>query len=270
MFIGAAGRRPHRGVMQLISRTRPAGRLGPLVSGTLLGASLVATGFVLAFMTVGTPFVARLVPASRIGSTQGGISMIVWALALIAGAALAAAGANRLAATIASVRTRTARLSPVLRMMRTLPDEVVVATDVVPNGGRPIPELVVGPFGVAVVHEMSQSGSIRRVGESWETRTSDGWLPAETPLDGVVRDAERIRHWLAHGDLDFVVRVYAALVTSDLSIARSAGCAVLSADQIPAWIAALPRQRSFTAGRRHHLLARVREAVAPGSVRGDW
>jgi hypothetical protein len=270
MLIGAAGRRPHRKVMQLISQTRPVGRLGPLVGGTLLGAGLVATGLVLAFMTIGTPFVARLVPASRIGSTQFGITIVVWALALVAGAALAASGTNRLAATIASVRTRTRRLTPVLRIMQTLPDEVVVATDALSSTGRPIPELVVGPFGVAVVHEMGPSGSIRRVGESWEARTSDGWMPAETPLDRVARDAERIRHWLANGDLDFVVRVYAALVTSDPSIVRSAGCAVITVDQIPAWIAALPRQRSFTAGRRHHLLARVREDVAPGTGRGDW
>jgi hypothetical protein len=255
--------------MHLISQTRPAGRLGPLVGGTLLGASLVATGLGLAFMTVGTPFVARLVPASRIGSTPGGISLIVWALALVAGAALAAAGTNRLAATIVSVRAGTTRRSSVLRMMSALPEEVVVATDVTPSGGRPIPELVIGPFGVAVVHEMSSSASIRRVGQSWEARTSDGWGPAETPLDGAVRDAERIRHWLAHGDLDFVVRVYAALVTNDPTIARSTGCAVITADQIPAWITALPRQRSFTAGRRHHLLARLREAVPPGTGRGD-
>ena len=270
MIIGVVGRRPHRSVMQLISAPRSAGRFGPIVGGTLVGASLVATGLGLAFLTIGTPFVSRLVPASRVGSTQLGIAMIVWSLALIAGAALAAAGTNRLAATVASVRRRAAPRSPVLRMIDTLPDEVVVAIDVVPNDGRPIPELVIGPFGVAVVHEMDPREATRRVGTSWEAKTPEGWVAAEAPLDRVARDAERIRHWLAHGDLDFVVRVYAALVTTDASIPRSAGCAVITPDQIPSWIEALPRQRSFTAGRRHHLLARVRQAVAPGASRGDW
>ena len=37
-------------------------------------------------------------------------------------------------------------------------------------------------------------------------------------------------------------------------------CAVISEDQIPDWLAALPRQRSFSAGRRNHLLSRVRAA----------
>jgi hypothetical protein len=42
---------------------------------------------------------------------------------------------------------------------------------------------------------------------------------------------------------------------------------VITADQIPAWIEALPTQRSFSAGRRHHLLARVRGTVAPAARR---
>jgi len=57
-----------------------------------------------------------------------------------------------------------------------------------------------------------------------------------------------------------VVRVYAALVTTDTAIPRSGLCAVITEDQIPAWLAALPRQRSFSAARRNHLLTRVRAA----------
>jgi hypothetical protein len=82
----------------------------------------------------------------------------------------------------------------------------------------------------------------------------------------VARDAERIRHWLVNGDLDYVVRVYAALVTTDATISRSPLCAVINEDQIPAWLAALPRQRSFSAGRQNHLLSRVR---AVGAAAGE-
>ena len=253
--------------MQLISPTRPARRIGPLVGSTLLGAGLVATGLGLAYMAIETPLVSRLVPAAYPGSSGLGVSMLAWLCAVVAAAALAVAGTNHLAAMVASVRARAARRSPMIRMMQGLPDEVVVATDLVPNEGRPIPEVAIGPFGIAVVHEMGSSDSIRRVGRSWETRTMDGWAPTEFPLDTVARDAERVRHWLADGDLDYVVRVYAALVTDDLSIPRSALCAVITAEQIPAWIEALPRQRSLSAGRRHHLLARVREAAAASAVR---
>lgn len=247
--------------MQVISAPRPARRLGSVVGGTLLGASLVATGFGLVFLAIETPLVSRLVPTSGAGSPQLAIAMLVWTLALIAGAALSVAGTNRLAATVAAVRARAARHSPVVRMAQSLPDGVAVATDVVPDDGRPIPEMVVGPFGVAVVHELGPREAIRRVGQSWEARTADGWVPTEYPLDRVGRDAERVRHWLTHDDLDFVVRVYAALVTTDTSIPRSPLCAVITADQIPAWIEALPSQRSFSAGRRDQLLARVRAAV---------
>ena len=50
-------------------------------------------------------------------------------------------------------------------MLSSLPEDVMVATDVMPNDGRPIPELVVGPFGVAVVHELGPREAIRRVGQ---------------------------------------------------------------------------------------------------------
>jgi hypothetical protein len=153
------------------------------------------------------------------------------------------------------------------RMIGSLPDDLVVATQLVPGEGRPIPVLIVGSFGVAVMHEMGGPESTRRVGQSRETRTSGSRAPTEYPLDGLARDAERVRRWLANGDLDFVVRVYAALVTDESSIARSPVCAVISADQIPAWIEALPKQRSFSAGRRHHLLARLRGTVAPRASR---
>lgn len=256
--------------MQLISPPRSDRHLGQLVGGTLLGAGLVAAGLGLAFLVIDTPLVSRLVPAGRPGSSQLTIAMLIWSLALVVGAALLVAGTNRLAVTIASVRSRTPRHSPVVRAMRALPDDVVVATGVVPHDGRPIPELVIGPFGVAVVHEMWARDRIRHLGSSWEAWTGNGWAPTESPLDRVVRDTERVRRWLTHGDLDFVVRVYAALVAPDTSIPRSPLCAVITADQIPAWIAALPRQRSLSAGRRHHLLARVREAVVEAAPRRGW
>ena len=255
--------------MHMASPSTSHRHLARIVSDTLLGATLVAVGLTFAFMVVATPLVASLVPGSR-GGNQVTIAMLVWALSLIAGGALLVAGTNLVAATLASVRSHARHLSPVLRAMAQLSPEVVVATGIVPHDERPIPELVIGPFGVAVVHALESSDSIRQVGVSWEAHTREGWRPTEHPIDRVARDAERVRHWLTNGDLDFVVRVYAALVTSDLTLARSPLCAVITPEQIPAWIAALPRQRSLSAGRRHHLLARVREAVATAETRPTW
>jgi hypothetical protein len=249
--------------MHSIPHPTPDRHLGRLVWGTLAGACLVAAGLSLAFLVIGTPLVAQLVPASRSGSSLSS-AMLVSVLAVAAGTALLLAGTNRLALEVASVRQRRASRSAVTRAMGVLSDEIVVAAGVVPPDGRRIPELVIGPFGVAVVHELEGRDRLRQVGQGWEIRTRDGWVPTEGPLEATARDAERLRHWLANGDLDYVVRVYAALVTADTTIARSPLCAVITEDQIPAWLAALPRQRSFNAGRRSHLLSRVR-AAGPGA-----
>ena len=253
--------------MQSIPHPASDHHLGRLVWGTLAGACLVAAGLSLAFLAIGTPLVTQLVPGGRAGSGQLTSAMIVWGLALAAGAALLVAGTNRLALAVASVRERRASRSVMTRAMGDLPDEIVVAAGVVPPDGRPIPELVIGPFGVAIVHELEGRDRLRQVGQGWEIRTRDGWVPTEGPLEAVARDAERVRHWLVNGDLDYVVRVYAALVTTDTTIPRSPLCAVITEDQIPAWLAALPRQRSFSAGRRNHLLTRVRAVgAAPGEA----
>ncbi len=253
--------------MQSIPRSGPDGHVGRLVWGTLAGSCLVAVGLGLAFLVIETPLVDRLMPDSTTGSSHVTSAMLVWALSLAAGAALLVSGTNRLAATVASVRQRAAGRSPVMRVIGRLPEDIVVAAAVVASDGRPIPELVIGPFGVAIVHDMEGRDRLRQAGQGWEAHTRDGWVPAQAPLDAIARDAERVRFWLTHGDLDFVVRVYAALVTPDTTIPRSPLCAVIRDDQIPAWLAALPRQRSFSAGRRHRLLTRIRETGASQAPR---
>lgn len=255
--------------MQSVTPLRPRRHLGSLVGGTIIGAGLVAAGLGLTFLIIDTSLVARLVPVSRTGSSGMTIALMIWALAIIAGAGLAISGTKRLASTVAAVRAGSQHRSPMVRALSTLPDDVIVETQVVLQGGRPIPELVIGAFGVAVVHELGGHRVLRRVGQSWETRTRDGWLPAEHPLDGVERDAERVRHWITLSDLGFVVRVHAALVTVDASMLRSPLCAVITEDQIPDWIAALPRQRTLSAGRREYLQARFRASVIE-DARRDW
>jgi hypothetical protein len=248
--------------MQTISASRSTQRLGSIVGRTLFGAMLVAAGLGFALVVIETPLVPRLVPSAGSGSTGLAVAVFVWVLALVAGAGLSIAGANRLAATVATVRTGSPGRPPVTRMLSRLGGEVVVTTGVVPDSGRPVPELVVGPFGVVVVHELGPRVIVRPTGYSWERRTPKGWVPIESPVDRVTRDADRVRHWLTNGDLEFVVRVYAVLVTADPSIPRSSHCAVIGEDQIPAWFEALPGQRSLTAGRRDRLLDRIRESTA--------
>lgn len=256
--------------MQLVSPARPTQQLGALVGGTLSGSLLAAAGLVMAYMTVATPLVDRLLPVTRSGSSHVAFAMGIWSFALIAGGALLVSGTSRLALTVARIRAPGPARTPVARMLAALPPDVVVVTGVVPVDGRPIPELVVGPFGVAVVHPMPPPDRVRRVGDSWELRTNEGWAPTEHPLDRAGRDADRVRHWLTNRDLEFVVRVYAAIVAPDTSLPRSPACAVITADQIPAWLQALPAQRGLTPGRRNRLVTLVRSAVTTGEGRIGW
>jgi hypothetical protein len=250
--------------MQTVSATRSTQRLASIAGRTLLGATLVAVGLGFALLVIETPLVPRLVPSAGSGSSGLTVAVFVWVLALVAGAALSIAGTNRLAATVATVRTGSTAPPSVISMLSGLGNEIAVVAGVVPDDGRPVPQLVVGPFGVVVVHELGPHDVVRPTGYSWERSTPNGWLPIESPVDRVTRDADRVRHWLTSGDLEFVVRVYAVLVTVDRSIPRSAQCAVIGLEQIPAWFDSLPGQRSLTAGRRDRLLDRIRAA---GSTR---
>ena len=83
-------------------------------------------------------------------------------------------------------------------------------------------------------------------------------MPYDNPLERAARDAERIRSWVGSEDRDFIVKVYAAVVTSDTSLSRTSACAVISTEQIPAWLASLPPQRSLSADRRADLVAQIK------------
>jgi hypothetical protein len=125
--------------------------------------------------------------------------------------------------------------------------------------GRIIQELVLGPFGAAVIEELPPSRATRHRGHAWEVRGPRGrWLPLENPVERASRDAEAVRRWFAHEDRDFVVKVYAAVVASDQTVERSATCAVIEPSQIPAWLLSLPAQRSLSESRRDQLVAHLR------------
>ena len=261
--------RAHRGDMGLTTSTRPTSRPGSLIGGTLLGALFVTAGLLMAYLTLGTPFVAQLVPDGRTGPGPVGFTMAIWSFALIAGGALLVAGTTRLAMTVARLRSVGGHVSVVGRALQGSNLDLAVVRNVTPSDGRVIPELVIGPFGAVVIHELPRPDVIRPASApatSWEIRTSDGWWPTEHPLDRAARDADRVRRWFAAGDLEFVVRVYAAVVAPDGALARSPGVAVIRADQIQDWLAALPGQRSFTVGRRERLLTLVHTASGTGAL----
>lgn len=250
--------------MRLVSTAAAPARqpIGSIVSGTLVGGTLVAGGLSLAYLAFATPLLGMLLPNGRLGPGQMATGMVVMALALVAPTTFVAVGTNRLAKLVASVRQRTSRRTALDQLAASLPPDVVGASGVTLYDGRTIPGLLVGPFGVVVVREAPSSAITRFTGSHWELRTSAGWMPIENPLERATRDAERVRHWLSHDDRDFLVKTYAAVIApAETSLARSPSCAVLTIDQMPAFIASLPAQRSLTTSRREGILDQIRGAI---------
>jgi hypothetical protein len=250
--------------MEVISPARSGARpsAAPILVAGFVGTILVVFGLTLAYVVFATPALTMAVPTGRTDAGQMAFGMAVWTIALVAPSAFILLGANRLANMLASVRDRKPRRSAMASVLSGLPDDVIVASGIVLPDGRPVPDLIVGSFGAAIIRELPPAAAIRIVNGLWQLRTQRGWVQLDDPLARTVRDAERVRRWLAHDDADFVVKTYAAVISRDLEVERTPACAVVTPDQLAGWIAALPPQRSLTEGRRDQILDRVREAAA--------
>lgn len=246
--------------MTFITAPHAPARFGQLIGTTLLGFMLVGAGLAMAYLAIATPMVSELVPGTAASRGSIAIGFGIWSFALIAGGALLTAGTNRLAFILVLLKTTDRSGGPAMRALGSSSGDLAVVSNAIAGDGTPIPELVIGSFGAAVIHELPAVSRVRHGPSGWETRTSNGWEPIDDPLDAAMRDADRVRRWLAGADLEFVVRVYAALVVNDQVLQRSPTCAVIGSGQIAQWIASLPRQRTLTAGRRARLLGIVQPA----------
>jgi len=181
------------------------------------------------------------------------------AVALTAPAAFAIVGIARLGGAVTRARSARGSTTPVARMAAQLPDGCTVISRIRLPDGRRIPDLVVGPHGVALFESLPPPAASRRSGDRWEVRFSDRtWRPIENPLQKAARDADRLRRHLEAQERDFVVRVQAAVLGDPGTVGRVDGCSVVDPDHVPAWLAALPAQRGLSPDR----LAHVRELLA--------
>jgi hypothetical protein len=235
--------------------------IAPLLSGTVIGTILIVCGIVMAYVALATPALSSVLPSGRLNIGQMATGAIVWSIALVGPAAFVLIGASRLVRIFASLRQRMPRRSTTLRALDALADDVVVASGLTMPDGRGVSDLVLGPFGAAVLRELPPAPVTRIRDGRWELKGARGWIALENPMDRAARDAERVRRWLGHDDADFVVKVYAAVVGTGWSIPRTSDCAVLTPEEVAPWITALPPQRSLTEGRRDQVLDLVREAA---------
>lgn len=263
MAMAAGSAAGHDPGMQHLAAERPTPsptlRLKNLV-GLLSALLLVAVGLLAGWLVATTPFLSALVTAHPT-TVQTLLGAIGWAAGLSLPVLLTGAGLLRLARSVGALRPRRPR-SPIAQLVAHLPDDHALVEGVRLSDGRRIPAVVVGPFGAAVLEPLPPPGTARRRGDVWELRVGPReFVPMENPLHRATRNAERLRRWLLEADQDHVVRVYAAVVGIEPGLERTPSCAVVPPDQLVAWLAALPAQRSFTTWRRARLVERLAERL---------
>jgi hypothetical protein len=254
--------------MQVIVSPRAlAGRPSWMAVATagLLGLLCVTTSAAVLWLVFGLGFLELFNPtAARPTTGQLVMGGLAWTLGLTAPAAFGIAGVAKLATAHERWRARRPRVTPAVRLARSIGDDHIVATSLrVPDDQGLIPELVIGPFGVAVIEELPPPGAVLSRGiRSWEVRIGNGYIRTiDNPLERAARDAERVRAWLAGEDADYVLKTYSAVVGRDPRVTRSGSCAVLEPDQVAAWLTSLPPQRSLDDARRTRLVRLLRGAL---------
>ncbi len=249
--------------MQVIA-THAATRTDRLLiaRNALSAVLLLLVGLLVGWLCLGTPLISAVQPQGRPTAVQMAVGIVAWACAIVVPAGLLLIGVARVAATIDSVISLHPRAHS-SRLARSLGPDHLAATSLVLPGGRRIHELVLGPFGIAILGEVPPPSMSRHTGSRWEIRDGRGrWIPIEAPVDRAARDAERVRGWLTTDDRDFLVRVYAAIVTDDRRIQRTPTCAVVAPEELAGWIAALPTQRGLTPARMTRLFELIKSVAA--------
>ncbi len=241
--------------------TRAGSRLSVVV-GLAIGFLLIAVAVALAYIALATPFSQRFIAEPRASGVRVVISAIGWTLLMAAPAIAALAGIAWIVGTADRAGSLRRRPHPVNDLTRILGADYAAATGVRLPDGRVVSEVIVGPHGIAVFEPLPPAALIRTNAGRWELRVGkDRWVPLENPLERAARSAERVRHWLGGEERGFVVRVYAAVIASDGQLTRTPSCAVVTRDQIPAYLNSLPIQRGFTAERRAQVIDDLRGAV---------
>jgi hypothetical protein len=227
----------------------------------LVAVLMLAAGTALAWLCLATPLVSAFTPAGWVSLPDLIVGVLVWVFSIVVPITFLVLGAARLAGILDGwMGGRRPAVTP--QLAAALGADHLAATDVVLPGGRRVNELVLGPFGIVVFAEVPPPSISRFVGSRWEVKDGNGrWFAIEGPVERAARDADRVRGWLSADDRDFVVRVYAAVVTDDPRVQRSPACAVVAPSDLAPWIAGLPFQRGLTADRTERIASLVQEVA---------
>ncbi len=232
-----------------------------------VAVAMVGAGGVLGWLLLYTPIVLSLVPAGRGSPGALAAGLTAWVLAIAVPASLVIFGMARIAFVLEAWAGHFPR-RPVSTMRRALAPGRSAVADLVLEDGRRIHQVLVGAFGAVVVGEVPPAEFSRTDGLRWEIlATRNQWVSVEPPAERAARDADRLRSWFVSTDRDFVVTVNAVLATDDPRVRGTAACPVISPDDLPTWVGALPVQKSLTPARLARLQAMVKRAAAGKVIR---
>ena len=222
-----------------------------------MGILLLVAGAVLAWLSLGTSLVTGSSRRPARAPSRSPAGIVVWGFAIVVPAVFLIMGVARMAAVIEALTAmRPRKVTP--QLASALGPDHIAATDSCCPAAAASTSSSLGPFGIVVLGAVPPPSFSRHVGSRWEVRDKRGrWIPIEEPVERASRDAERMRGWLATQDRDFLVRVYAAIVTEDERVERSATCAVVT----PAELGELARGPAAA--------ARPRRAGASASLSGS-
>jgi hypothetical protein len=235
-----------------------------VVSAFAAGAILLSTAGSLLYLVFAAGWLDQFTPAGRPTTYQAVMGALAWAFALTAPAGAGLLGLMRLSTAIERWHARQPKVTPAVRLARAIGDDHIVATGLrLPDQSRTVPELVIGPFGAAVIEELPSAAQVLSRGvRSWEVRSGVGHvMTIDSPLERATRDADRIRTWLSGDETEIILKVYAAVVGTDTRVERTSSCAVVAPDQLVEWLLSLPPQRSLDSHRRERILKLVRSAL---------
>jgi hypothetical protein len=234
-----------------------------LVAGrTVAGAGWVAVGLAAGWLVFATPLLVRAVNLSAGSTLAPFLQTVAWASAVTAPTCFILLGAIRLASAATNLRGRTRSFRPVHAMAGRLPAGMLTLPTVRLPDGRAIPDVVLGPHGIAFFEMLPAVASLRHVGSHWEGRSVDGgWRPIENPLERAARDGDALRRFLESVDCDFVVRVYPVVTSGTrpgaFGVELTGACSVVPLADVPGWLGSLRAQRSLSATR----LQRIRQIL---------
>jgi hypothetical protein len=252
--------------MQVLTSSRAKAGLPSrfaVVTAAGFGFSLVVTSGALLYLVFVANFLDRFMPSGRPTTFELVSGALAWTFALTAPAGFGLVGLARLATAFDRARARRPRVTPAVRLRRAIGDDHVVATSVRLPDGSTVPEIVVGPYGAAIIEELPPAGAVLSRGvRSWEVRVGNGYIRTiENPLQRATHDADRVRSWLNPEDSDMVLKVYAAVVGTDPNVQRTPSCAFIAPTQVAEWLSSLPPQRSLDKGRTDRIVKEIRSAL---------